>query len=63
MYPEDNDPAKWTVLEVVAFLCRDEPVTWAYGLVPPDSVALDASIRGSQQPHRWQFFALSRLRA
>ncbi|OQD91952.1 hypothetical protein PENSOL_c046G06824 [Penicillium solitum] len=26
MYPEDNDPAKWTVLEVVAFLCRDEPM-------------------------------------
>lgn len=45
MYAEDNDPAKWTVSEVVAFFCRDEPGPWAYNVACPDLVVLEGIIR------------------
>ncbi|CAI7664595.1 unnamed protein product [Penicillium crustosum] len=58
MYPGDNGPSKWTVLEVVAFLCRNEPVPWAYGLVPPDFVALEASIRNNLIDDNYLFYRI-----
>ncbi|KAJ5470142.1 hypothetical protein N7530_007499 [Penicillium desertorum] len=45
VYPEDNDPAKWTVPEVIKFFCRDKPGPWAYKIACPDLVVLEAIIR------------------
>ncbi|KGO78123.1 Helicase, C-terminal [Penicillium italicum] len=40
-----KDPQDWTVNEVVAFLCHDEPGDWSYNLACPDLVALEISLR------------------